>query len=132
MGGGMGSRPYYKEEDKYMSVITIEIGYPTDVKTEDGAIVFKNRLFVATDVKGRMIRQAIKISKLSIADVGVADLDEMVSFVVDIFGRQFTVDDFYDGVNAVDMIPELLRCINALTGGMVEKVTALPNAEAGK
>lgn len=88
----------------------------------------KEKTFVAPAPKARMIRNAIEITEhLDEKKLTTADLDGMADFVVEVFGKKFTVDDLYDGIEADKFASTLLNVINGLMGGM-----SSPNAQAAK
>jgi hypothetical protein len=96
-------------------------------------IVLGEKTFVAPSTKARMVRKAIEITeKVNFSDLKTADLDNLVGYVVELFGKEFTLDDVYDGLDAEQLIPTLLDCINSVVGKMGAKLTQLPkNLEAG-
>lgn len=73
-------------------------------------------------ISGRMFRKTIEIQKLfRMNDEGKNVIDEthidaLVNYVVDLFGKQFTIDEFYDGVQAKELISTIMRCVQEVTG----------------
>ena len=79
----------------------------------------KDRVFIADFISARMMRRTIEISKsLNFEEMGVDDLDVMVEYLVQLFGKQFTIDDVYDGLLSKDLVPTLIQCINEVVGDM--------------
>jgi len=62
--------------------------------------------------KARMFRVAIELSsRMEKGDITPQDLDDLVGFVCDVYGKQFSVGDVYDGLDS-DL---LIRCNNRST-----------------
>jgi hypothetical protein len=77
----------------------------------------EEKTFTVPFVKARMFRRALEITKkYDLNDVDVETLDVLVSYVVELFNNQFTIDDIYDGVPADKLIPTILDCINKVVG----------------
>jgi len=75
-----------------------------EIKLEiDGEV----KTFTCTKVKGILLRKtaAIKKSfdKMS-SDFNEDSLNELVDYVVEVFGGQFTRDEYYDGVQLEDIV----------------------------
>lgn len=90
----------------------------------------QEKTFVATEIKGRMLRKAVEFQQLknmSEDSFGVDELDSIIAYVVEVFGGQFTIDDVYDGLDVRDLMPEMMRCINEVMARFYEKMNSLPN-----
>jgi len=84
----------------------------------------QDRTFVQDFIPARMFRKTIEMqSKLS-KGVDEKALDSMVSYVADIFGNQFTIDQFYDGMDARKMLSVITGTINEIVSGSAEAVGA--------
>ena len=63
----------------------------------------KEKAYKSGIITGRMFRRSVEVRKQFLAgellgeNFGTDELDEVVEFFVEYFGRQFTVDEFYDG-----------------------------------
>ena len=63
----------------------------------------KEKVYKSGIINGRMFRRSVEVRKQFLAgellgeNFGTDELDEVVEFFVEYFGRQFTVDEFYDG-----------------------------------
>ena len=63
----------------------------------------KEKSYKSGIINGRMFRRSVEVRKqffdgeLLGENFGTDELDEVVEFFVEYFGRQFTVDEFYDG-----------------------------------
>lgn len=83
----------------------------------------KDKTFVNEFVKARVFRNALKMNE-KMRENGnniSADLfDELVEFIVNVFNQQFTVDEFWDGIEASKLQDEIMRVFNEVlkTGGL--------------
>ena len=79
--------------------------------------------YVLGKVKARMYRKAIALTDdLNLDKITAKSLDDMVDFVVEAYGNQFTRDDVYDGVEAKDLMDVLTDCIKNVVGNVSEKL----------
>lgn len=85
----------------------------------------EDRIFVAPSVKARMLRNALAIkNKIDFSDIEEKELDELVNFVCDAFGNQFTVDQCYDGVKIEDFMPLITEVMNKASGASASATAA--------
>lgn len=65
------------------------------------------KIFTCTKIKGILLRKTAAISKVfdsmskSITD---EKIDELVDYIVDVFGSQFTRDEYYNGTDIEDVV----------------------------
>lgn len=78
-------------------------------------------------IPGRLVRRAVSFTKINLDNISEEDLDDMVQYVVDVFGQKFTIDEFYDGIDARDMMKVLAESIEAVVNGTVEAVGGTKN-----
>lgn len=95
----------------------------------------EEKVFSAPFIKGRMLREAIKLSKTSnFDDLDVGDLDNLVDYVVRVYDGQFSLDDFYDGISSEKMIITISDTIQGVVGtvnaGAEPSVAAKSEGEA--
>ncbi|MBV2197458.1 hypothetical protein KQR56_10085 [Bacillus velezensis] len=77
----------------------------------------EDKVFVAPFIKGRLLRNAIQLSKeTNFDELTEETLDKLVNYVVEVYGKQFTQDDFYDGISAPDMITTITETIHQVVG----------------
>lgn len=96
---------------------------------ENGNEIIENKTYIAPNPKAKLVRRAFEISEtINPNTTKASDLDEMVQFVVELFGNKFTVDDFWDGIDANKLISTILNCINGLMDEMKQHIGAVPNA----
>jgi len=91
------------------------------------------KTYIAPAPKARAVRKAIEMTeKVNFNDMKASDLDNLVDYIVGLFGNQFTIDDIYDGLDADKLISTLMDCINGVVGTMGAKLDQFPNGKAGK
>jgi hypothetical protein len=96
-------------------------------------IILDGKTYVAPAPKARMVRKAIEMTEdVNFDNVKAADLDNMIGYMVDLFGKQFSIEEVYDSLDASELIPTLLNCISEVVGTMGAKLSELPNAQPGK
>lgn len=86
----------------------------------------KKTIYTADFVPGRVFRQVFEAQRLLGKEFDMSDeeLDQLVMLVVNAYGKQFTVDEFYDGVDARDMMDKITTTITSI----ISRVTS---GEAG-
>lgn len=90
-------------------------------------LVLGKRTFVAGKLKTRVLRKAIEINeKINFENLKVADLDELVDFVCEIYGNEFNRDFFYDNLDADKLTETLSAAINGIVGGATDKLNTFP------
>lgn len=90
--------------------------------------------FVCGFIPGRIFRKTIEMQKKLQGEINETVLDAMVEYVVDLFGKQFTVDQFYDGIDARKMLPTIVKCVNEVIEGGAESLGVdgdSPNDQTG-
>lgn len=94
----------------------------------------KEKTFTQNFISGRMFRRTLEISKkFQDGQIDVETLDIAVDYVVDLFGGQFSRDEFYDGIEAGKLIPTVVDCVNQVVGKATEAIgaDADPNVKQG-
>ena len=91
-------------------------------------VVLNDKTYVMPKVKTRMLRKAVEVNeKIDFNNLKTQNLDELVDFVVSLYGNQFTRDDFYDELDADKLIETLNNSINGIVGTMSDKLNEFPN-----
>lgn len=91
-------------------------------------VVLNSKTYVMPKVKTRMLRKAVEVNeKIDFNNLKTKDLDELVDFVVSLYGNQFTRDEFYDELDADKLIETLNNSINGIVGTMSDKLNKFPN-----
>lgn len=91
-------------------------------------ITLNKKSYFMPKVKTRMLRKAIEINEnIDFNNLKTKDLDDLVDFVVELYGDKFSRDDFYDGLDADKLIETLNNSINGIVGTMGNKLKEFPN-----
>jgi hypothetical protein len=95
-------------------------------------LIINGKTYVAPTPKARMVRRAIALTQeINFNDLKPEEFDILVGYVVDIFGKQFTIDDIYDGLDADKLMPTIMKCLTDVAGKIGAKLSELPNARTG-
>lgn len=79
----------------------------------------KEKTFITDFISARMMRKTIELSQsLNFDQISADELDLMVEYLVQLFNKQFTIDDLYDGLPSRELMPTLVKCINEVVGEM--------------
>lgn len=92
---------------------------------------FEEKTFIQPFVSGRILRRTIEIEKdfdKLVKDAGaevknydsIKDQDLQAKYVSEVFGNQFTPDQYIDGVESHKMLSEFLRVRNFVVTGRDE------------
>lgn len=73
----------------------------------------KEKTFTNDFVPGRVFRNALLLNK-KMRDIEISPelFDDLVEFCVVAFGKQFTIDEFWDGIDARLLNQEVMRIFN--------------------
>lgn len=75
--------------------------------------------FVADFIPARIFREAIQAQKiLNKETITEDDLDIVIQLVVNVYGKQFTVDEFYDGTDVRKMLKVITDTITFVVSGV--------------
>lgn len=94
-------------------------------------IILKDKIYTAPTQTAMIVRKVIAIQENlknyeRVEDMKVKDLDDLVGLVVEIYANQFTVDDFYNGVNATDLNDVLFSSITGVMHKTSEALDQFP------
>ncbi len=79
----------------------------------------KPKTYTTGFVSARMVRQTLAMAKsINFEDLSPEELDQLTDYVVELFGRQFTRDDLYDGLGSQELLPTIERCIQGVVGSL--------------
>lgn len=78
-------------------------------------------------IAGRLVREAVAFTKMDLTNIDEEGLDKMVGYVVNVYGNKFTLDDFYDGIDARHLMDVLGDTILSVVNGTVEAVGGSKN-----
>lgn len=76
-------------------------------------------------IPARLIRQAPELAEIP-NNPGPEDMDKMVQFVVKVYDGQFTLDQYWDGVDARKFLSTTSDVINAIINETVEAAGGNP------
>lgn len=71
-------------------------------------------------IPGRMVRKAVTFTKMDLNDVSDEMLDDLVEYVANVYGDKFTIDEFYDGIDARIMLDVIGDTIQGIVNGTIE------------
>ncbi|MCP1124561.1 hypothetical protein NKR74_14820 [Bacillus sp. 3103sda1] len=91
----------------------------------------EDKRFVSPDfISGKLFRQASDIATAFESGNGEKfELDKNSKFVCDVYGNQFTVDEFEEGTDSRKMMKTIYAVVNYVIGN-IEKASALLAAES--
>lgn len=81
--------------------------------------------FVCTKVKGILLRKTVSVIKVfTDMDKGMNEenLDNLVDYMVDVFGKQFTREEFYNGVELDDVIVKIQKTAETIMEMVTSKI----------
>lgn len=71
----------------------------------DGEIKLQESVYKVPFASARHHRKVLEYeSTIDYTDMSLEDTDELVGFVCEVFGNQFTTDDYYDGIPSHKLI----------------------------
>ena len=77
----------------------------------------KPKTYTTGFVSARMVRQTLAMAKnINFEDLSPEELDQLTDYVVELFGRQFTRDELYDGLASQELLPTIEGCIQGVVG----------------
>lgn len=82
----------------------------------------KEKIFTTSFISAKKLRKTLVISTKVGKSLTPEDLDELVEYEVDLYGNQFTVDEFYDGIEANLILRKALEDINNVINGLSKKL----------
>lgn len=78
-------------------------------------------------IPARLIRQAPELADIP-NNPGPEDMDKMVQFVVNVFDGQFTLDQYWDGMDARKFLSKTSEVINTVINETVEAASGTPGS----
>ncbi|QIW22464.1 phage tail assembly chaperone G [Bacillus thuringiensis] len=86
----------------------------------------ENKIFNMPEfISARLIRQAPELADIP-NNPGAEDMDKMVQYVVKVYGEQFTLDQYWDGIDARKFLSTTSEVINAIINETVEAASGTP------
>jgi hypothetical protein len=85
-------------------------------------IVLNEKTYICPPAKAKHFRKALVITKQhDLENITPETLDELVGFVCDCFGNQFSIDDIYEELESEALIPLVSETIQHVVGGADDK-----------
>lgn len=81
--------------------------------------------FVCTKVRGILLRKTVSVIKVfTDMDKGMNEenLDKLVDYMVDVFGKQFTREEFYNGIELDDVIVKIQKTAETIMEMVTSKI----------
>ena len=93
----------------------------------------ETKTFSSPFISARVLKDTIAKAN-SIKEIDETLIDEMVDYIVKVYGNQFTADDLLDGIASDQIIPTFQNTLDTVTGDLDKKLVPLkdPNARKGK
>ncbi|AUN19044.1 hypothetical protein RSJ22_17630 [Clostridium botulinum] len=82
----------------------------------------KDKTFIAPFIGARMLKRSLALSKKFQGGMDESIMDEIATYLVDVYGKQFTMDELYDGFPAKKFFNKAFEDLNEVIGGLEEKV----------
>lgn len=93
----------------------------------------EKKIFIAPTVYGRAYRKLLEYDQtIDYSMMGTDDYDELIGFACNVFGDQFTVDQFWDGVPSHEIMSTLIDVFSFVRTGEVKKKEVEEGNEQGK
>ncbi len=82
----------------------------------------EKKVFTTSFVSAKKLRRTLVISEKIGKTLTPKDLDEMVEYEVDLYEKQFTADQFYEGIGANAILKKILEDVNSVINGLSSKL----------
>lgn len=90
----------------------------------------KDKVFRQDFISGRMFRRTIEIQKMFHTNeegknaIDEAHIDALIGYITELFDKQFTIDQFYDGIQASKLMSTITDCIQSVVAEVSSAVGA--------
>lgn len=85
----------------------------------------KDKIFKTDFISARMFKKTEELQRRAENKEDI-DLDEVVKYIVEVFRNQFTMDEFYDGVDVSDIFPIYLDTSKTVLAKFQSKLNTFP------
>lgn len=82
----------------------------------------KEKVFTTSFINGKRLRETLAISEKIGKALTPKDLDELVEYEVNLYEKQFTVDEFYEGIDSTAILSKVLGDVNTVINGLHGKL----------
>ncbi|KNF06983.1 hypothetical protein CLPU_38c00030 [Gottschalkia purinilytica] len=87
----------------------------------------KDKTFNQDFISARMLRKTLELSKeVSKGELYEKEIDNIVKYLVELYGNQFTFDELYDGFPASELVDKVIKDMNKVVGKLDEKLEDMP------
>lgn len=90
----------------------------------------KDKIYKSDFISGRLLRNALviqqEIDKCTV-DENLKVIDMLVSFLVEMYSNQFSIDEVWDGISADKLTNCLIENFKGITGALINKEKPNPN-----
>lgn len=88
----------------------------------------KDKEFKIGFISARMFKRTVELQeKAKGKDVDLDLLDELVDYIVQVYGNKFTADEFYDGVDVSEIFPIYADTAKKVIEKFQSKISQFPN-----
>lgn len=77
----------------------------------------KEKTFIAPFVSARRLKETLALSNKTQKGFDENVMDEVGEYLVNIYGKQFTLDQIYDGLSANDFLSKAVEDMQEVIGG---------------
>ncbi|MBP1907075.1 hypothetical protein J2Z32_003740 [Paenibacillus turicensis] len=84
----------------------------------------EDKTFTQSFIPARIFRKTIVIQKKLQGEIDETVLDALIDYIVTLFGKQFSVDELYDGLDARRLLDAAIKCVNEVVFGSSDAVGA--------
>lgn len=87
----------------------------------------KDKEFKINFISAKMLKKTIELQeKAENKDLDIDILDELVDYIVEIYGNKFTADEFYEGVDVSDIFPIYHDAVKQVMEKFQSKIELFP------
>lgn len=107
-------------------MLELKLQVPTGEVNEDGPVLVE-KTYRQNFVSGMAFRKTVAMKKTLSEGSQDDHLDLMVDYIVDLFGKQFTRDEYYNGIDAENVINAVSDCLNKVVKKATQAVGSKPD-----
>ena len=109
-------------------MLQIKFQVPTGEVNEDGPVLAE-KIYRQIFISGMAFRQTIAMKK-TLSDKEVPEeekIDSLIDYVVDLFGNQFTREEYYNGIEVDRVIGAATECLESVVNRANKSLGAKPD-----
>lgn len=100
---------------------------------KDGKTKLEESIYTVPFANARHHRKILEYdATIDYSDMSLDQTDELVGFVCDVFGNQFTIDEFFDGVPSHKLIETITDVFIYVRTGKTKEELAADNEEGNE